>query len=180
MTSLGQGESSHNSTFAAIFLRVITGSSAYEMGKSLEKLWKMYTSLRSRQMSFLIGYGPKIFNLNGVKKAMPENLNRQFLLPSNINRDILEGCAIKYSSEVQHNQGLTEDIVIQIISNTQLATYNAIAETSKHLNNNKEKTLEFTRFYTGFERDDGRSWLGFHDEISNLSSEREREKMISD
>lgn len=178
MTSLGQGESSHNSTFATIFLRVITGSSAYEMGKSLEKLWKMYTSLRSRQMSFLIGYGPKIFNLNGVKKAMPENLNRQFLLPSNINRDILEGCAIKYSSEVQHNQGLTEDIVIQIISNTQLATYNAIAETSKHLNNNKEKTLEFTRFYTGFERDDGRSWLGFHDEISNLSSEREREKTI--
>jgi Dyp-type peroxidase family len=178
VTSLGRGESSHNSTFAAIFLRVITGSSAYEMGKSLEKLWKMYTSLRPRQMSFLIGYGPKIFNLNGMKKAMPENLNRQFLLPSNINRDILEGCAIKYSSEAQHNLGLTEDIVIQIISNTQLATYNAIAETSKHLNNNKEKTLELTRFYTGFERDDGRSWLGFHDEISNLSSEKERKKTI--
>jgi Dyp-type peroxidase family len=178
VTSLGRGESSHNSTFAAIFLRVITGSSAYEMGKSLEKLWKMYTSLQPRQMSFLIGYGPKIFDLNGVKKAMPENLNRQFLLPSNINRDILEGCAIKYSGEAQHNLGLTEDIVIQIISNTQLATYNAIAETSKHLNNNKEKTLELTRFYTGFERDDGRSWLGFHDEISNLSSEKERKKTI--
>jgi deferrochelatase/peroxidase EfeB len=35
-----------------------------------------------------------------------------------------------------------------------------------------------TSLYTGFRRDDGRSWLGFHDEISNLKTSKERELVI--
>jgi deferrochelatase/peroxidase EfeB len=174
-----RGGSSSNSTFAILFLSTAIGSSAYEIEKSLEKLWKMYTSLLNGQMSVLIGYGPNIFKLNGVKRAIPENLNRQFLPSSNESRDILDGCAIKYSNDTKDNLGLREDIMIQIISNTQLATYNAIAETFKHFGlNDKENTLKLSTFYTGFQRDDGRSWLGFQDEISNLSSERERRKTV--
>ena len=40
------------------------------------------------------------------------------------------------------------------------------------------RTLKFSMCYTGFQRSDGRSWLGFHDEISNLSGERERRKTV--
>lgn len=127
------GDSPGNSTFAILFLRSVTGSSAYEIRKSLEKLWKMYASLQTDQTSILIGYSPRIFHLNGVKRSIPENLNRQFLPPSNESRGILEGCAIKYSNESQNNLGLSEDIVIQIISSTQLGTFNAISETSKQL-----------------------------------------------
>lgn len=170
---------SRNSTFTAIFLSVRKGSSAIEVGKSLEKLWNMYSSLRPWRLSVLIGYGPRIFNLNGVKKAMPQHLNRQFLRPSRENRYILDGSSIRYSSSSPYNLGLGEDIMVQIISNTQLGTYNTIAETFKHLTlKNNEKTMKFSRFYTGFQRADGRSWLGFHDEISNLSSENERRKVI--
>jgi hypothetical protein len=71
--------------------------------------------------------------LNGVRGAIPENLNRQFLPTSNESREILEGCAIKYSNGCQNNLGLNKDIVIQIISSTQLGTFNAISETFKHL-----------------------------------------------
>jgi deferrochelatase/peroxidase EfeB len=38
--------------------------------------------------------------------------------------------------------------------------------------------LHFTKFYTGFRRDDGRSWLGFHDEVSNMNNAKEREAAI--
>jgi Dyp-type peroxidase family len=176
---LGAGDSSRNSTFAILFLRSVSGSSAYEIRKSLEKLWKMYTSIQTNKTSVLIGYSPRIFNLNGVKRAIPENLNRQFLPPLNESRSILEGCAIKYSNQCQNNFGLSDDIVIQIISNTQLGTFNAVSETLKQLDHKDEgRMLKFSRCYTGFQRSDGRSWLGFHDEISNLSGERERRKAI--
>jgi len=178
----GRNILSHNSTFAILFLRSKDGSSAQEIKKSLEILWKFYASLKRRQQvgSVLIGYGPRIFRLDGVKRAMPENLKWQFLPPSKLNRSILEGCGIKFSEQTQYNPGISEDVVIQIISNTQLETFNAIVETSKHVNpiNNAKNVLNVSRFFTGFQRDDGRTWLGFHDEISNLSNERERTKAI--
>ena len=77
------------------------------------------------------------------------------------------------------NLGLSEDIVIQIISSTQLGTFNIISETYKQLDLRDEgRTLKFSTGYTGFQRIDRRSWLGFHDEISNLSGESERRKTI--
>jgi deferrochelatase/peroxidase EfeB len=39
--------------------------------------------------------------------------------------------------------------------------------------------LKFTNFFSGFQRDDGRSWLGFHDELSNLKDSRERLGVIA-
>jgi deferrochelatase/peroxidase EfeB len=41
------------------------------------------------------------------------------------------------------------------------------------------KGVNFTTFFTGFQRDDGRSWLGFHDEIANMKNSRERKKAIT-
>jgi deferrochelatase/peroxidase EfeB len=189
--SLTQYSPFNNSTFALVFLRILNGSSPAQIRKSLEKLWKMYALLRTgkvndsgirvpaRQLSVLFGYGPKIFNLNGVKRTIPENFKNKQFLPSKENGYILDGCGIKYSDETQDNLGLTEDIMIQIISTTQLATYRAVAETSKQLGLAENRNvLKFSRFYTGFRRDDGRSWLGFHDEISNMTSGIERRKAI--
>ncbi|MEJ8645450.1 hypothetical protein WKI68_37965 [Streptomyces sp. MS1.HAVA.3] len=39
-------------------------------------------------------------------------------------------------------------------------------------------TLEIAGIQTGFQRDDRRSWIGFHDGVSNLAS-HEREGVIS-
>jgi hypothetical protein len=88
----------HNSTYAIVFLRILNGSSSSQIRKPLEKLWKMYASLRTGkvndsgirvpagQLSILFGYGPKIFNLNGVKRTIPENFkDKQFLPPSREN-----------------------------------------------------------------------------------------------
>jgi Dyp-type peroxidase family len=185
-----------NDSFAILFLRVAEGSKANHVGQSLHKLWKMYESLQKGNMrdlpnhsvptgklSVLIGYGPNIFTLPDVRKKLPNDLkDSQFLPPGKVGGGpILNGSGIKYADDVHQNLGTSEHIAVQFISNTQLATYRAVVETWKHLryNNIEKEPLHFTGFYTGFQRDDGRSWLGFHDGVSNMKSDKERVEAIA-
>ncbi|HKG90085.1 MAG TPA: hypothetical protein VKA95_17360, partial [Nitrososphaeraceae archaeon] len=184
-----------NDSFAILFLRVVEGFKASQVGQSLQKLWKMYEALEKGNMrdlpnypvptgelSVLIGYGPNIFKLSDVRKKLPNDLkDRQFLPPSKEGGvPILKGSGIKYANDIHENLGTNEHIVVQFISKTQLATCRAVVETWKHLRYNdvEKEPLHFARFYTGFKRDDGRGWLGFHDEVSNMKSDKEREEAI--
>ena len=40
------------------------------------------------------------------------------------------------------------------------------------------ESLIMTKFFTGFQRNDSRGWLGFHDELSNLRPGKERRRAI--
>jgi deferrochelatase/peroxidase EfeB len=65
--------------------------------------------------------------------------------------------------------------VLQFIADTALAVNRAVVETWKALHDltagqSEKLPLLPTRFYTGFQRDDSRSWIDFHDGISNLRS----------
>jgi deferrochelatase/peroxidase EfeB len=183
-----------NRTFAILFLRVAEGRTSIEIGKSLRKLWNMYerlekgkviglpnTLLPAGGLTVLVGYGPNIFKFPNIKKNLPNDLRgRQFLPPDEGGKPILNGSGIKYALDTHENVGTSEHIVFQFISNTQLATYRAIVETMKHLESidPKNRTLYLTKFYTGFQRDDQRSWLGFHDGVSNMKNAKEREDAI--
>ena len=54
-------------------------------------------------------------------------------MQSRVGEPILENSGLIYSDCMPENVGLTHDIVIQFISNIQLATYRAIVETWKQL-----------------------------------------------
>jgi deferrochelatase/peroxidase EfeB len=185
-----------NNSFAILFLRVLEGFKASQVGQSLRQLWKMYESLEkgnvralpnhpvpTGELSVLIGYGPSIFKLPDVRKKLPNDLkDSQFLPPSKEGGDpILKGSGIKYAYDIHENLGTSAHIVVQFISKTQLAAYRAVVETWKHLYDNdvEKEPLHFISFYTGFQRDDGRSWLDFHDEVSNMKSDKEREEAIA-
>ncbi len=183
-----------NRTFALLFLRVAQGRTSMEIGKSLRKLWDMYqrlekgimtgvsnTLLPTGGLTVLVGYGPSIFKFPSIRQNLPNDLRaRQFLAPGDGGKPILNGSGIKYALDIHENVGVSEDIVFQFISNTQLATYRAVVETMKHLDSTDphNRTLYLTKFYTGFQRDDGRSWLGFHDGVSNMKNAKEREDAI--
>lgn len=184
-----------NDSFGILFLQVVEGFNASQVGQSLQKLWELYEALEkgnirdlpdcpvpTGELSVLIGYGPNFFKLSDVRKKLPNDLkDRQFLPPGKKGGGpILQGSGIKYDNDIHENLGTSEHIVVQIISNTQLATYRAIVETWKHLQYNcvEKEPLHLTRFYTGFQRDDRRGWLGFHDELSNMTSDKEREEAI--
>jgi deferrochelatase/peroxidase EfeB len=184
------GRTLSNDTFALLFLRVVKDSAGADVKRSLVELWKVYDLLQKgvvsdiprkvspARLSVLIAYGPKIFELPGVMKSIPDQFKDKQFLPPSEGGNILDGCGIKYSKNKPENVGLSEEIVIQFISRTQLATYRAIKETWNYLNFTDKKTLKFSKFYTGFQRDDYRSWLGFHDELSNMRSGSERKKAI--
>ena len=60
------------------------------------------------------------------------------------------------------------DVAIQFIAETELAVNQAVVEVSKVLGDER-LPLEIVRFYSGFNRDDRRSWIGFYDGISNIA-----------
>lgn len=183
-----------NDCFAIIFLRISKGATGYQVRDSLHDLWKIYEDLEkgrlphipnslipSGELSVLVGYGPNLFNIPGLTRKIPRDFKgKQFLTPV-AGGPILEGSGIQYAHELHENLGVTEHIVVQFISRTQLATYRAVVETYKYLSNIdlSKRILNFTTFFTGFQRDDGRSWLGFHDEVSNMRNPKERKKAIA-
>jgi deferrochelatase/peroxidase EfeB len=133
-------------------------------------------------LSVTLGYGQNIFKLNDIKKSIPRDFdNSQFCSPKKHGGYILEGSHLSYSKDIQENVGLNEDIVIQFIANSQLAVNRAIVETWKELRHDSlsKYPLIFSKFFTGFQRDDGRSWLGFHDGVSNMRPGKERRNVIA-
>jgi deferrochelatase/peroxidase EfeB len=177
-----------NKTFALIFLRAKRRRTAQQVAESLLLLWDMYTSLRKGVvidlpgcyappggLELAIGYGPLAFKLEGAKKSIPRDLFTKQFATAKGGRAIIRGSGIKFASNVHENVGLREHIAIQFTSDIQVATHRAIVETWKLLSNNSHKTsLILSKYYSGFQRNDGRSWIGFHDEVSNLKPSERR------
>jgi len=67
---------------------------------------------------------------------------------------------------------------VQVIAETKLAVDRAVVETWKTLADRAEPGLELTTFYLGNQRNDHRSWIDFHDGLSNLRS-ADREGVIA-
>ena len=157
-------------------------------------LWHIYESLMkgkvsdlsdsvvpNGELSVLIGYGPEIFKIRGVKKRIPKDFEGSQFMPAESKQPILDGSGIKYVNGTCLNLGTSEHIAIQFISKSQLASNRAVVETSENISHldRSNRCLVLTKFYTGFQRDDGRSWLGFHDELSNMRDAEERKDVIS-
>ncbi len=179
--------------FGIMFLRAARGLTALQIGTAFQTLYSMYQNLKqgeveelsgypvpSGDLTVLVGYGPNVFKLPDVGRTLPQDLG-----PKNQFRSarptgggpLLLGSGLSYADDVQFNPA-TEEIVLQFIAKTELAVNRAVVETWKVLQDlidpeSAESPLLITRFYTGFQREDERSWIGFHDGISNMkSSER--------
>jgi Dyp-type peroxidase family len=178
-----------NDCFAILFLRVSNKASANRISEELSSLWNLCKDLEegkvkqlsgypvpSGDLSVLIAFGHALFGIEGIQRKIPRDFKDKQFLPPIAGAPILEGSGIKYSHFQHQNLGTTEHIAIQFISTTQLATYRAVVETWKYMSNIEpsKRILNFTTFFTGFQRDDGRSWLGFHDQVSNIDNLNER------
>ena len=184
-----------------VFIRAGFGSNASEIGEGLVKLWTMLKNLERGivndlkgvnkrhlhpgNLTTLIGYGPEIFSINDVKKQKPLNLTEEavFKLPSlSGGGPIIQDSDILYSKDIFKNDGQFEHIILQFVADDEFITNRASFETwkllSKLQNSQGNNTLYITRIFTGFQRDDGRNWFGFHDGVSNLPS-KDRLQVIS-
>ena len=175
--------------FAIVFLRVQAGAGTDKVKDVLLRLVFLYRELQAGHVPdlaprtvpagdlvFLIGYGPRMFSVQGVTKAIPEPLGTGRFPAAVAGAPILLGAGIRYAPNLTDNPA-DADIVVQFHASTPLAVTRAVVETWKVLFDVERATgttaLRISQSYSGFSREDGRSWIDFHDGLSNLrSSER--------
>jgi Dyp-type peroxidase family len=181
-------------SYCSIFLRIAPNVTAEESGRIISQLWKTLKDLelgtvkditthsrklKSGNLTALLGFTSRIFTLEGVRKGVPAMLNEsQFSPEVRGGGPIFEGLRLYYGPWVTHNHILSDHLVIQLIADSDFYTFRALNEVCREMHRLGKLTaprdiLKITGFYSGFRRDDGRSWLGFHDGVSNMrSSER--------
>lgn len=180
--------------FNILFLRALPGLKAHQVAEAFGKLWQMYQDLKNGKLTdlpgqtlptgdltVLVGYGVNVFKLSDIQHQLPSQMKDfgafRSPLPTG-GGPLLIGSGLRYADDVKTNPA-TEEIAVQFIAETQLAVNRAVVETWKVLQDMSDQAtglapLLLTAFYKGFQRDDGRSWIDFHDGISNMkSSERE-------
>jgi deferrochelatase/peroxidase EfeB len=184
--------------FAIAFLRARQGTTAEQVGQLLHQLWKTYQNLKRGKVSdlpevevpasgltVLVGYGPKAFALPGAQQALPEGLQPKFQFRSPLQgggNPLLVGSKLNYLQGLQRNLA-TEEVALQFIGDTPLAVTRAIVETWKVLQDNLnpemgEAPLSVSGVFMGFNREDHRSWIDFHDGVSNLPSGEPRRQVL--
>ncbi len=119
---------------------------------------------------------------------MPNNLSERhlFLNPSlRGGGQIISGSGLHYADNINENKGYS-DIVFQFTADSPLAINRCFVETWKLIYDydydkpsQKKFPLFISNFYTGYQREDHRSWLDFHDGVSNIPSGSDRLKVIS-
>lgn len=182
--------------FCLLFLRAAALDAAV-IQRALTVLWETYQNLKqglvaelrdpalgdvgvpSGNLTVLIGYGIKAFEIPGVRRPAPEELAdfgrfRSPLLQGG--GPLLANSGQSYASDVSLNPA-SEHIAVQFIADSELAVSRAVVETWKVLDPMVDAAsqlhpLQIVAFYRGFQRDDHRSWIGFHDGISNLPSDQ--------
>jgi deferrochelatase/peroxidase EfeB len=182
-------------------IRAGVGSNVSEIGEVLIKLWMMFKNLEKGivenligvnqrhlhpgNLTILIGYGPEIFLIKGVRKQKPLELAGEvfFKIPSpRGGGPIIQDSDIMYSRDIVKNDAESDQILLQFVGDNEFITSRAAFETWKFLsrfqNSHGNDTLYITRIFTGFQRDDRRNWFGFHDGVSNLPS-KDRTQVIS-
>jgi len=133
----------------------------------------------TRTLTVLIGYGPQCFNQQDEtyqpRRSLPKAFenSKPFDYPKN-SKPILNNAGLKYAPNVQQNHPNVQagQVMLQFIAETPLAAYRPVVETWKLLYdlNPEEAPLKLITFYSGFNREDRRSWIDFHDGVSNIKS----------
>jgi deferrochelatase/peroxidase EfeB len=181
--------------FGLLFLRARTGVSAAGAAAALADLWGMYQGLKAGivrdlahvtvpaaegEMTVLLGFGRNAFALEGTALGRPRGLADEYLFRSadpGGGGPLLRGSGLHYAPDVHANMA-TEAFCVQVIAESKLAVDRAVVETWKALADAAQPALELTTFFLGNQRDDHRSWIDFHDGLSNLRSE-DREGVIA-
>ena len=185
--------------FGILFLRTEQDAEAAAVGTVLRELWATYGRLAAGDvddlpghpvepagLTALVAYGVKAFALPGARLPVPQCLGDQFRFRSplaNGGGPLLRASGLRYAPTVAHNPA-TEEVAVQLIAGTELAVHRAVVETWRVLQRHVDPAtgmgpLEMVSFFRGFQRDDGRSWIGFHDGVSNLLAGDDRAAAIT-
>ena len=184
--------------FAIIFLQAARDVAVGQIGDALTELWTVYDGLKAGRvpdlepevvphdddhLRVMLGFGPNIFDVEAVAEPPPAGFDGNlFRSPQGRGGPLLPGAGLHYAADVAANPA-TEHLCVHVTADTKLAVDRVVVETWKLLHDRIDAAtgiapLSITDFYLGFQRQDRRSWIDFHDGLSNLEA-REREAAIA-
>jgi Dyp-type peroxidase family len=191
----GQGQRP-SPCYRLLLLNVSPGTTPSEARQAIATVWTMLQNLRRgivrelrvpgwSELEFpvphgyltcLLGFGARFFDRrkHNPPLVLPENSAGLHELRPLDSSDA--GPFPNLHWAVQENRSIAEtDLAIQFIAQTELAVNRAAVEVWKIIDDDKQPLpLQIVTSYSGFNRDDHRSWLGFYDGISNIRSDERR------
>ena len=193
-----QSGTSPEAAFTLMMLEPANGAAAADVGAALAYLWPIVQRVKAGRIpslpghpversgvTALLAYGFGIFDLAGVSRERPQRLDPQyrFVPPAKGGGGtLLYGGGLKYGADVVDN--VTYDgIALQIIGKTELDVHQMVVEVSMALEIGPKLASGCSpviprTYYRGFLRADRRTWIDFHDGISNIKKGDDRKRVI--
>ena len=191
-------ETSPEAAFALMVLEPANGATAADVGAALAYLWPIVQKVKvgdipslpghpveRSSVTALLAYGFGIFDLSGVSRQRPERLKQRyrFVPPAGGGGGtLLRGGGLEYGDDVVDNAAY-DGIALQIIGKTELDVHQMIVEVSMALEIGPKLASGLPpvvprTYYRGFLRADRRTWINFHDGISNIKKGDDRKRVI--
>jgi deferrochelatase/peroxidase EfeB len=185
--------------YGIVFMKADRDADARRVNAALEKLVACWNDLKRgtvaalpgvtvpvEDFEWLLGFGMKAFAIAGALKPVPTNIRPPRVFAS---VDPAGGGLVVYGGGLRYAEGVpsnvaTEEFCAQFTGNTPLSVARAIVESVHLLEGLRDPAtgraaLLVSASFTGFNREDRRSWIDFHDGISNLVSGDERKSVIT-
>jgi Dyp-type peroxidase family len=188
--------------FMLLLLAQAHEADASSVNDQLASLWQVYAGLKEGRvrdlpgvrvpdgnLDVLLGFGSNAqlrpeFEMPGLlpptySDGLPPRYSFAPMKPGNPIVGGPEAGGIHYSTHAADLPDLADvAFAVQFTADTPLAVERAIVETWKLLHDECEPALEIVAVFSGSQRDDGRSWIDFHDGLSNLSPSERAEAIV--
>ena len=186
--------------FKLVILRPTSELSTHSLDAHVRRLWEIWSALKRgvvpslgpeypvdpAGLQVLLGFGHRFFDRADLARPAPEAMIEANRFPqpeAGAGSPILPGSGMLYDQDTQSNDG-DQELVVQFLADTPMATHRAQVETWKYLYRNRdmatgELPISIHTFFDGFAREDRRSWIDFHDGISNLRKGEERRQVVA-
>ncbi|WP_461427686.1 hypothetical protein [Gymnodinialimonas sp.] len=177
-------------------VNITSGATPARVHDALSQLWTMLEALRrgevqdlrkelrpgdpdvvldAGELQVLLGYGGRLFDdaLHVPPLVDPDEKPR-FLQPLDTRQPTAPFARLTWLDHEdprlhpQHPNTTQSDLAFQFTGTSELAVNRAIVEVQKCIHDN-DLPLRITNFFSGFRRDDKRSWIDFHDGINNMT-----------
>lgn len=169
----------------SLFLDVATGAAPAQARDAVAAVTALLTGLQRGQMpdlaarrkdeasgsipantfTFLLGYGASFFDHEQHDPPLTSGQRPRHLV--RLRRSGPAFPQIPWNTDAPVGHGGEADLVVQFTGVSEHAVDRAAVEVSK-LIDDQQLPLITAGTYDGFLRDDGRSWIGFHDGVSNI------------
>lgn len=95
---------------------------------------------------------------------------------------VTEYSQLIYSKEISENHAPSDHFMVQLIADGEFYTTRALVQTFRQIKDINSEfgklVLLISKWYMGFQSEDKRNWLGFHDGVSNIKS-NERDRVVA-